>query len=177
MKKTVMMAAAAALAMAGLGGTAHASEVTVEGNVTLLCDINTTSVTIALGDLVDSTGAADSAEDDVDLNVFCNGVNSTLDIDSDGNGLTSIFPGTAPAGFDARANYEVSVAWGSVTVEGETTGDPNSGTPLAADLNATDPTVGALSGAATVTVTTIEGQPLLAGDYTDTITLTVAGVV
>lgn len=164
--KRILLAAAA---LAALTGGAQAATVTVNGTINNVCTITGTP-TVTLNSAVIGGNAPGNDTQNTSVTAFCNtAAANQVTVASANGGLTHSTVTTAPANFDVRLNYTATVSHfsGSVTTDGD------------ANFNAPDGDTGPLSAAAgaindtvTVTIVTDAEQPLIAGAYADTITIT-----
>jgi spore coat protein U-like protein len=177
MKKILILAAMASVSTSAFAGnttTSNGASVTFDGNRAQVCEVRNYENTVTFGAL-DNFGAGGSTTDSLDI--FCN-TKFAASIKST-NGLlqlTSGDPGTVPVGNTTAANgypgfasgvdYEVAFTVGSFSGTADTT---LIGRNTAIPLGVQNP----INVSGSVTYTTIAGgSPLLAGNYADTLTLT-----
>ncbi len=178
MKKLMMTAAALALMAAGAGKAMAADQaININATVTSFCSIggNTGSLTAVNANLSTSNGNVSTAPVSVPIGaVVCNGAaNVTL---SSANGAAYGPAGPVPSGFQNRINYGASTTGVPVTVTvNASDADGVAGPAITAGPTAQGPAFTAST--VTVDITPVANPlPLLAGSYSDVLTLTIAPI-
>lgn len=174
-----ILLAGLALAFVASAAPAHAADVDVNGSVALICQFNSPPSTVSFTDPLNNptTGAAASRTLTLSMNTFCNGMGSTLEVASVGNGLRHSAISTAPPDFAVRVNYDSTLSWngGAALDLPVTTGNQGVTTATPLTLFATD-IVGVATNPTVMTITTLAGLPPLATQtgqsFTDTLTFT-----
>jgi hypothetical protein len=176
MKKILILAAMASVSTSAFAGnttTSNGASVVFDGNRAQVCEVRNYENTVTFGAL-DNFGAGGSTTDS--LEIFCNtkfaasikSTNGLLELSSGDPGATANQDTTAAgyAGFASGVDYEVDFTVGSFSGTANTT---LIGRNSAISLGVQNP----INVPGSVTYTTTAGTlPLLAGNYSDTLTLT-----
>jgi hypothetical protein len=176
MKKILILAAMASVSTSAFAGnttTSNGASVVFDGNRAQVCEVRNYENTVTFGAL-DNLGAGGSTTDTLDI--FCNtkfaasikSTNGLLELSSGDPFATANQDTTAAGytGFASGVNYEVDFTIGLFSGVADTS---QIGRNSAIQLGVQNP----INLPGSVTYTTLPGTlPLLAGDYTDTLTLT-----
>jgi hypothetical protein len=165
MRKTLIIAAALLSAVATPAFAADGT-VKVNAKVAPKCLFTTDSATITIPELAGSDGKLDTGsvnEEKATLKGWCNGTAAVMSV------VASPLDNMASGGtsFDSRVNYTATAAANSKTASYSTATQTGSG----------ETNVGLFSGDVVVTLSGAEtpgGKLLLSGDYTGTVTVTLA---
>ncbi len=172
--KSMLFAAVSAIALVTVAGAVDGA-VNINGSVAAKCEFTIPSATINLGEMAGPGGTLDTSTVNgkfQTLNGWCNGVASTMTVNSAPIAHTSV--ATAPTGFARRVDYTATASLASASLATTVNGTDSSAGALAAGAAVS---VGLFSGPITVTLSAAAsaenaGGILVAGTYTGLVTVT-----
>jgi hypothetical protein len=176
--KNILFAAAALSALAAAPAMAQTSTVSLTGQVDPGCSFAGQSGPRPLGDISTGVGVLAASAVNVTLGtlgttVTCNGVNASISVDADPLVGSNAPPNDAPAAFTNIVNYTATAALSGYTQTGV-----SSIANATTAATATTSTVGLMQSPGSLAITGAAlpsgASVLVAGDYTATVTVTIA---